>query len=250
MPAAPPSSAASGTPASRSPASSSATSQPAALSPKVVGSACWSRRAAGHERVAVLVREPGARRRRGVQVRPDERERVARHEHRRRVHHVLARRAAVDVAGAVALHRARERLDERRGRVAGRARLAAELLGVEARRVRAAAAIASAASAGITPARAGRRASAASKRSIASTQARSDTAARMASGRNSAPKRALDVKEDGLALALQADVEAQHRRHHRAPPAWRAARARARRARGRPRWPPPRRGSRCAWPAA
>ena len=137
--------------------------------------------------------------------------RVARDQHRGGVHHVLARRAPVHVAGRVALDGVGERLDERSGRVGGgaaprgrapRGRTAPASAGGRA--------IASAASPGITPASASAAASAASKSSIAAIQARSETAARTASGTNSAPKRPLDVKEGGLAVALQVDVEAQH----------------------------------------
>ncbi len=63
--------------------------------------------------------------------------------------------------------------------------------------------IASAASAGITPARACARASADSKSSIAWYQAASPVASRTAGGTN----RGSNCKEGGLAVALQADVE-------------------------------------------
>src|SRR5918997_2822186 len=69
--------------------------------------------------------------------------------------------------------------------------------------------IASAASAGITPARASATARAPSASSIACSQARSSTASRITSGMNIGPKRLSDIEEPSLPIALQTYVEAQ-----------------------------------------
>src|SRR2546423_8129548 len=62
----------------------------------------------------------------------------------------------------------------------------------------------------MTPTRASAPASAASTSSIAWTHAVSETAASIRSVPAIGPKRASDGKEDGLPIALQPNVEAQH----------------------------------------
>jgi hypothetical protein len=82
----------------------------------------------------VLVREPRSGVGRARQVLQQRAERPVGDEHRRGVDHVLAGRAAVDVPGGGPLHALRQRLDERRGRVAGRRRRRADLARVVVRR--------------------------------------------------------------------------------------------------------------------
>src|SRR2546430_17552596 len=81
--------------------------------------------------------------------------------------------------------------------------------------------MAAAARAGITRAAASPAASPASTSSIARSQASSDTASAIAGMVRLGPKSRSDGKEDGLLLALQAHVEAQHAavvaRHQRVP---------------------------------
>ena len=190
-------------------ASRSATSQPAALSPKVVGTACWSSVRAGHRRRRGAPR-PGPRSR----PRPPppriehEREGAARDEHRRGVHDVLTRRAPVDepacspptsarsarTSGSAGLPTARPCVE--RGRGSRTARHGNTRRSPRPRR------------AGRCPPRP-RRARAPS-RSPASPRARRDRRQRRAARRGRRAARTPSYREERrLPVALEADVEAQ-----------------------------------------
>ena len=188
-------------------------------------------RAAGHQRVAVLVREPRARVRAAPSSsREDQRQRAARHEHRGGVEHVLAGRAAVDVAGGVALSGRGQRRDQRRHRVAARRGLAPSSAGSKRAGVAAPRRSPPPRRPGSAPPAPRRPRAPPRRRSIARSQARRTPPSRSAAGSEQlgAEEARSDVKEDGLAVALQADVEAQHaailaRDQRRAPPRARSA---------------------------
>ena len=179
-------------------------------------------------------------------------------EHRRGVERVLARRAPVDVGDGLPSTRSRCSAlasgTHRRARSPTAPRAESRASVERGRRRTARRDRLRRRPAGISPPRASRaRQRGLEASSIACSQVRLVATAPRAARRgatNESPTRtrASDVKEDGLAVALQVDVEAVARRRRSA----RRSASRAPRrsssgaAPGRPRWPPPRRRSRSA----
>ena len=97
------------------------------LQPEGHGHGLLQERAAREDGAAMLAREPRGRGGGALEVLEERPQGAVRDEHRRGVHDVLARRAAVDVAGRRALDALRQRLHERGGGVAAARGLRADL---------------------------------------------------------------------------------------------------------------------------